>query len=157
MKKLIALAALLAIVPLAFAACADEEDAADPAPDVAQPDFEEADPEIPDADPGDVDVPEGDVWTLHLTADPGGAPAYLEQALESPAGEITVEFENPASQAHDVVIENEAGEVEGRTDVITEASDSVTVDLAPGDYTFYCSVPGHREAGMEGPLTVTGG
>ena len=31
----------------------------------------------------------------------------------------------------------------------------VTADLKPGKYEFYCSVPGHEQAGMKGTLTVS--
>ncbi len=67
---------------------------------------------------------------------------------------MTVDFTNGQPIPHDVAIENAAGEVIGQTEITAEGSDSTEVELKPGTYTFFCTVPGHREAGMEGTLTV---
>jgi len=48
-------------------------------------------------------------------------------------------------------------EIEGQDAVsktITEGSTKLTVTLEPGVYFFFCNIPGHRQAGMEGKLTV---
>ncbi|UJA20669.1 hypothetical protein HJD18_10920 [Thermoleophilia bacterium SCSIO 60948] len=92
--------------------------------------------------------------TLTIVADPDGALAYTTDTLEAEAGKVEVVLENQSSMGHDVVIETEDGEEIGRTDVITGDTASFEADLEPGTYTYYCSVPGHREAGMEGTLTV---
>jgi uncharacterized cupredoxin-like copper-binding protein len=52
-----------------------------------------------------------------------------------------------------VAIEGDGEEI-AATEVISESETSVSTELAAGTYTFFCTVPGHREAGMEGPLTV---
>jgi len=41
-----------------------------------------------------------------------------------------------------------------KSPLISQSSTSVSADLAPGKYVFYCTVPGHRQAGMQGTLTV---
>ena len=96
----------------------------------------------------------GGAATLKFEADPGGDLAYTTTSATSKAGKVTVEFDNPQSLTHDVAIEDSSGEEVGGTELIADGSDSATVDLKPGTYTFFCSVPGHREAGMEGTLTV---
>lgn len=79
--------------------------------------------------------------------------AYEEKRLETEAGEVEIDFDNPSPIGHDVKIEKDGKDL-GGTEVITQSEESATVELEPGDYVFFCSVPGHREAGMEGPLTV---
>ena len=67
---------------------------------------------------------------------------------------MTVDFNNPQALAHDVAIEDSSGKTVGQTELVTEGSTSAAVNLKPGTYHFFCTVPGHREAGMEGTLTV---
>lgn len=104
--------------------------------------------------PSDKEASGGSASTLKFEADPNGALAYSTSHATAEAGEVTVEFKNPQSLTHDVAIETSSGEEIGKTELIADGTDSTTVDLEPGTYTFYCSVPGHREAGMEGTLTV---
>jgi plastocyanin len=90
--------------------------------------------------------------TVSITADPSGALKYEETDVSATAGSVTIDFTNMSSLPHDVTIEGNGAS--GGTDVITGSSTSTTIDLQPGTYTFFCSVDGHRAAGMEGTLTV---
>lgn len=80
--------------------------------------------------------------------------AYASTTATAKAGKVTVDFTNPQPVPHDVAIESAGGEVIGQTETTAEGSETTEVELEPGTYTFFCTVPGHREAGMEGTLTV---
>jgi plastocyanin len=95
----------------------------------------------------------GSAAALDIEAAPSGL-AFASDTTEAKAGKVTVNFTNPQPLTHDVAIEDSSGKTIGKTELIAEGSDSTTVDLKPGEYTYYCTVPGHREAGMEGTLTV---
>ena len=90
---------------------------------------------------------------LQLQADPSGALMFDKTTLEAPAGKVTIEMTNPSSVAHDIAIEGNGVDVAGKV-VSDGAMSTVSADLEPGTYTFYCSVPGHEDAGMKGTLTV---
>ena len=79
--------------------------------------------------------------------------AYQSNAATAEAGTVTIKSPNPATVPHNIALEggglNEIGPV-----VETDGVSEIKVTVKPGTYTFYCSVPGHREGGMEGQLTV---
>jgi plastocyanin len=90
--------------------------------------------------------------TLQLSASPTQI-AFNTTNLSSKPGKVTIDFDNPAAIEHDVAIEQN-GKVIAQSELISESKTSVSANLAPGTYTFLCTVPGHAEAGMEGVLTV---
>ena len=90
--------------------------------------------------------------TLQLTAPADGSLKFDKKTLDAKAGKVTIDLDNPSTTPHAVDIEGN-GVKEG-SDTVTSSKTSVTADLKPGTYTFFCPVPGHREAGMEGTLTV---
>jgi plastocyanin len=79
---------------------------------------------------------------------------FQKSTLEAPAGTITLVMENPSAIEHNIAVRG--GDVDEQGDVVGQGDEStVTADLEPGEYEFYCSVPGHEAAGMKGTLTVT--
>ena len=91
--------------------------------------------------------------TLKISADPNGEKKFTESALTTDAGNVTVEFDNPSQLPHAVTIEGNGVDATSAT-VTGDNAPAIKVDLAPGEYTYYCPIGDHRAAGMEGKLTV---
>ncbi len=93
--------------------------------------------------------------TVKLSTDPGGQLKYTTDTLTAKAGNVTIDLNNPQALTHDVAVENSSGTVIGKSPLVAQGSTSVTLDnLKPGTYTYFCTVPGHKDAGMQGTLTV---
>jgi len=92
--------------------------------------------------------------TVDISAPADGALSFDQKDVTAKAGSVTINFDNPASISHDVKVEDSSGSELGGTALVSQGDATATVDLQPGSYTFFCSVPGHREAGMEGTLTA---
>lgn len=78
--------------------------------------------------------------------------AFAPQELTIPANvNVTISVPNQGATIHDFNIDDLNAH---SGNVTAGAAGSVTINAAPGDYQYYCSLPGHREAGMVGVLHV---
>lgn len=102
---------------------------------------------VPEAGAGKPIAAKGD--TLTIPADPGGALLYASKVATAEAGTLKVVMPNESGVPHNIVIDGK-----GETETIEQGSADFSADFAAGDFAYYCSVPGHRQAGMEGKLTV---
>jgi plastocyanin len=92
--------------------------------------------------------------SLTLAANPSGLLAYNTKQLSAKAGTVTITMTNMSPLEHNVTVA-EGSKVLGATPTFVGGTRTLTLNLKPGKYTFYCSVPGHRQAGMEGTLNVS--
>ncbi len=83
----------------------------------------------------------------------GAGLAYKFANATANAGQVTLTSKNPQPTDHNIAIEGNGVNQKGPV-VKGGASSDITVDLKPGEYTFFCSVDGHRQGGMVGKLTV---
>jgi plastocyanin len=87
---------------------------------------------------------------VEVDADPTGQLAFVTNAATGTPGQITVKMANKSGTPHDIVIDGK-----GKGQIVQNGAVSqFKANFAAGSYTFYCSVPGHRQAGMQGKLTV---
>ena len=132
----------LVAVSLLLAGCGASipDGAVDAEPMAAPEGHPDHDPVIPVGPGGTLEMDAGDFF-FEIT---GGMPV---------TGEIEVTGVNVSNSFHDIHF---AGAAEGSEIIEMDAGEtsSGTVLLFPGEVTFWCDVPGHREAGMEGTVTV---
>jgi plastocyanin len=146
MKKLSALAVLL-VASLALAACGGGGSSTT---NTSEPTSEGASPA---KESGGAKEGAGGS-TIKFEANPEGELMFTKMSATGKAGDDTIDFKNPSSTPHNVTIEDAGGKKLAETETITEGETSTKVELEAGEYTFFCSIPGHREAGMEGTLTI---
>jgi plastocyanin len=92
--------------------------------------------------------------TLTNNIAPGTSFAFEKSSLTAKPGPVRLVATNPQAVPHNISLQGPGGlDLHGKT-VPKGGSSQVSTKLKPGKYTFYCSVPGHRQAGMEGTLTV---
>ena len=140
------LTTLLAVLALALAACGGDDDGG--GGDAAA--TSTPTPTATSEDSGGGGGGGGGGGSIEVAAPEDGSLVFEPDQLTASAGEIEVEFDNPSTVPHAFAIDGQDTE----TAEITGDSATAGYDLEAGEYTFYCPVAGHREAGMEGTLTV---
>jgi plastocyanin len=81
-------------------------------------------------------------------------PSSLTVKAGGNATQLRITLHNSGAIAHDLRIKRGSQDA-GGTQTVTNGKDAAaSVKLAPGTYTFYCSVGDHEQLGMKGTLRV---
>lgn len=100
----------------------------------------------------------GPVEAIDVSSPADGGLVYQPNGLQAKPGNVAITYDNPSQVPHSIAVATANGNVLGQVQPFTDGKQTVTLtDLNAGKYVFYCTVPGHREAGMQGNLTVVGG
>lgn len=138
MPKLLARTALAVAVLLMIAGCGDDDGDATPANGAEEPAGGTGD--------GGSDLPSSlEFVALDIE--------FERDEVEAAAGELEVAMVNEGAIEHSWVVEGHEDELRLYTQLAGE-TDEGTITLDAGDHTYYCDIPGHRDAGMEGTLTL---
>ena len=79
---------------------------------------------------------------------------FVPSEVEAEAGTVSVALTTEAGP-HTFTIELDQGDQTVAQAFDVGETDIGEIDLEAGTYTFYCAIPGHRDGGMEGTLTVS--
>jgi uncharacterized cupredoxin-like copper-binding protein len=100
-------------------------------------------------------APGGKVTELSVSSPADGGLTYSPNGLQAQPGNVAISYDNPSQVPHSIAVATSNGNVLGQVQPFTNGKQTVTLsNVAPGKYVFYCTVPGHRQAGMQGDLTV---
>ena len=106
---------------------------------------------------GEQQAPAATETTLAVSSPEDGSLVFEPSGLEVKPGNLSLTYTNPSAVQHNIAVETADGNTLGETPIFADGEETLDLsELAPGEYVFYCAVPGHREAGMEGDLTVGG-
>ena len=100
----------------------------------------------------------GPVTALSVSSPADGGLSYAPNGLTAKPGNVSITYTNPSPVPHSIAIATANGNIIQQVQPFTGGKQTVTAsDLKPGKYLFFCTVPGHRQAGMQGDLTVLAG
>jgi plastocyanin len=97
-------------------------------------------------------TPNGQLLTLEANKE--GELKYNKTSLTANAGNVSIAMTNMSPLGHNVTVESSSGKILGAVPTFQGGTKTLKLNLKPGTYKFFCSVPGHRMAGMEGTLSV---
>jgi uncharacterized cupredoxin-like copper-binding protein len=133
--------------------CSAEDDAADAAPSSSAPSSSAEASTSAAAPTASSSSPSAEAESETVSVTEGEM--FIELSEDSySAGTYTFEVTNDGRMPHDFVVEQGGSDVAATEVLQPGESATLEVELAPGDYVFYCSVGAHRAAGMEVPVTV---